>query len=129
MEWPNDDLTDFTITVLGDSPIYDELIKVSQKKKAGARNIAVLKANTVDEIVKCHILFIAPNKASLLNKLTNNHVGNSTLIVTEQQGALGQGSDLNFSQRGEKITFQISERSLSEKKIKVSSAFSTLAEK
>jgi len=106
MEWPNDDLVDFTITVLGDSPIYDDLIKVSQKKKAGIRNIVVLKANTVDEITKCHILFIAPNKAGLLNKLTNSAIRNSTLIITEQRGALDQGSDLNFSQRARKSLFK-----------------------
>jgi len=128
-QWPNDDQGDFVITVLGDSPMYDELIKISQKKKVGARNIVVRKASAPGEISKSHVLYVGSDKESLLNKISPDASKNATLVITDHQGGLNQGSDLNFAQKGEKITFQISERSLADKKIKISNAFTNLAEK
>ncbi len=127
MEWPNDDLPEITIVVLGESPIYDELVKVAQTKKVGSRSITVNKASSIDEVTKGHILFISSNKVGSLSTHLESINKNAILIITEKEGALSQGSDLNFVQRGERIAFQLSEKSLASKKIKVSSAFSNLA--
>jgi len=128
MEWPNDDSNDFVIYVMGDTPVYDELIKVSKSKKAGSRNIVVHKVSSASEVAKCNILFIAAANLNQLNKVASNS-NETMLIITESEGAIDKGSDLNFIQRGEKLTFQIGEKSLANKKIKVSAAFSTLAQK
>jgi hypothetical protein len=128
MEWPEDDNSDFIIFIMGDTPVYDELLKVSKAKKAGNRNIVVRKISSPSELAKCNILFIASASANQLNKVVGSS-NESMLIITESEGAIDRGSDLNFIQRGEKLTFQIGEKSLANKKIKVSAAFSTLAQK
>jgi hypothetical protein len=126
MEWPDNDLTDFTIIILGDTPLYDELVRVSKTKKAGNRNMTVRKISTPSEITKCNILFITAEKVGLMDKIMAN-TNEAMLVVTESEGAIDKGSDLNFIQRGDKMTFQIGEKSLANKKIKVSTTFATLA--
>jgi hypothetical protein len=128
MEWPDDGSSDFNIAILGESSLFDELAKLAKIKKVGNRNIVVRKVNSVNEVVDCHILFISADKAASLSKVVSSP-NKSILIITETEGAIGKGSDLNFIQRGEKMTFQMSENSLVNKKIKVSSSFSVLAEK
>lgn len=129
MEWPEDNAANFEIVIVGESPLYEELVKVAQTKKAGAKKIEVTSVNNIADIrTNPHILFVAANKTNQLHKFAAGGKA-SVLIITEANGALKSGSDLNFIQRGDKMTFQISEESLAEKKIKVSSSFATLAEK
>lgn len=128
MEWPENNTSDFEITVLGASPLYAELTNIAQTKKAGIKRIVVTKVSNASEIkTKPHILFVSSDKTNQLNKVSEESK-TSMLIITEANG-LKSGSDLNFVQQGDKISFQLSEESLAEKKIKVSSAFSNLAKK
>jgi hypothetical protein len=128
IEWPVDELPVFEIQVVGDGEIYDELLKISKSRKVGSRSIAVRKLTSLAEITKCHIVFIiSPNQAQLEKFVTANKT--PILIVTSRDGFLEKGSDLNFVQKGDKLSYQINESNLQIKRIKVSKVLVSMADK
>src|SRR5688500_8649786 len=65
IEWPEASAKgDFIVGVMGDSPIYNELLTLSKTKKAKGRNIVVKKITTPQEATACHMVYVAPSKSS-----------------------------------------------------------------
>jgi len=102
----------FTITVLGDDPIYDQLKSMSSEAKIGEQNITVNKSMSIDKIDKCEILFISPDKSNLLTTAVAKFGQASTLIVTSKEGLAMEGSSINLVTIGGKLTFEINVNAL-----------------
>ncbi len=98
IHWPDAyNAGNFTIGVLGDTQLNDELARMAATKTANGRKIVVRSYKDVREIDKmCHILFIAADKNDLLNAVLQKTTGTSTLVVTEKDGAARFGSLINF---------------------------------
>lgn len=128
MEWPADDLPQFRILLFGESPLFAELLKMSQLKKAGSRNIEVQMLTNLDDIKQCHIIYVANSKIGALAKLLTMEAIHNAVIISEQTGALDKGSDLNFLNENDHLTFQMNTKSLAAKGIKVSGSFARLAQ-
>jgi len=128
MEWPTDNSTEFIISVIGNDEVYDELAKLVSSRKAGIRSI-VVKQVSVDKIGKSHIVFLGSLNQSQLDKAISEIGESSTLIITDKSGYLEKGSDFNFVLHGDKIAFQLNEKNILKKGIKVSAAVVTMAEK
>lgn len=127
LEWPADNLTNFEILIVGASDIYEELQKITKSRKVGNKPIVVKQVSTLTTPPECHIVFFAESTqiASVLNILMTEPI----LLVTNKDGLLEKGSDLNFIRRGNKLFYQLNASSLHEKGIKISSNFSSMAEK
>ncbi len=127
LEWPTDNLATFEILIVGDGDIYEELQKIAKSRKVGNRSIVVKQVKTLSAPPSCHIVFFTESvQASSLLHLT---AARPVLLVTNTEGLLEKGSDLNFIRKGDKLLYQLNASALQEKKIKVSSAFSSMAEK
>lgn len=127
MEWPADNLPQFRILLFGESPLFAELLKMAQIKKAGDRNIEVQMLTNLDDIKQCHIIYVANSKTNAIAKLLTMDAVQNAVIMSEQTGGIDKGSDLNFLNENDRLTFQMNTKSLSAKGIKVSGSFSKLA--
>jgi hypothetical protein len=127
LEWPTDSLSNFEILVVGRGDIYEELLRITKSRKVGNRSIVVKQVRNLTAPPECHIIFFTESvqMAPILNILTAKPI----LLVTNVDGLLEKGSDLNFIKKGDKLFYQLNASSLQDKKIKISSAFSSLAEK
>ena len=108
IEWPQDYQNGpFIIGVIGESQIYEELKNYTAAKNVHSQNIQVVQFNSEEEISKCHILFVPFSKTRLIPKINKSLAGQSTLLITEKNGALSAGSAINFVIVHEKIKFEV----------------------
>lgn len=126
VQWPHAE-GEFTIGVLGESPIIDHLEKMAAAKKAGARNIKIKKFNTLSEVSSTDILFVSQTNKEPLKSLTNLTAQNNTLLITEKEGLGMAGSSINFIERNGKLAFELNKSSIEKAGLKVSTELARLA--
>lgn len=96
--WPEEKTTgDFIIGVYGNSPIVEELNLMASLKKAGNDQSIVVKEILQDEeLLKCHIVYVASSKSRQI-KIISELIGmNPVLIVAERDGLASKGADISF---------------------------------
>ena len=111
----------FVIGVFGTSNVADELEGYTTGKKVGAQSIIVQRIKSVDELSKCHILFVPFSRTKQLEEIVAKISGLSTLVITEKKGAIDLGSAINFLIIGDKLKFEFKQANASKYGIKVSS--------
>ncbi len=130
IEWPASYKTgSFVIGILGAGDIINELQAYTTGKKVGTQEIIVRQYNEPGEVNKCHILFVTFAKTKIMSNLLNSVGNKSTLIITEKNGAVNEGSAINFVVIGDKLKFEISERNATKYGIKYSSKLTEMAYK
>jgi hypothetical protein len=128
IEWPaNFKSGPFIIGVFGSSLTYDELKSFVVGKNVGTQPISVIKFTAVTEISNCHILFIAFSKTKELPNILPLLQGKSTLIVTEKNGSIDNGSAINFSIIGDKLKFELKPDNATKYQIKLNSKLNEMA--
>ncbi|RLD62288.1 MAG: YfiR family protein [Bacteroidetes bacterium] len=128
IEWPASYKSgDFTIGVIGQTPLTKELNNLAKSKKAGSQTISIKKFNKVSEIDKCNILFIPKNKSNELSNILNKLNGKSTLIITEKKGMAKQGAGINFVIVNNKQKFELNKANITKYKLKISPSLINLA--
>ncbi|MBN2523718.1 MAG: YfiR family protein [Bacteroidales bacterium] len=129
-DWPETVKSgDFVIEVLGHKSVYDELLRITANKKIGNQNIVVKNPETPEAIGKCHIMFVghwhSRHLPVILNKLSNH----PSLIITEMEGLLDQGSAINFVIRDGTIKFEMKISNVNSHNIKTDQRIRELAYK
>lgn len=129
VHWPDEYNTgSFTIAVLGDTQLNEELAKLAATKTANGRKIVVKSYKDIGELEqKCHILFIAAEKNDLLNAVLRKTTGTSTLIVTEKDGAAKFGSLINFVSDKGKPSFEMNLNAFERSRLKYDSKLKSVA--
>lgn len=108
IEWPKSYREGaFVVGVVGNAPLYDNLSKMSLTKKVASQTLRVKKYNSISDVDKCHILFIAKNSNQNFNEVVKKMKNNSTLIVTEQPGMVNKGAGINFVVRNNRQKFEL----------------------
>lgn len=128
--WPEEAKQgDFVIGVVRDAAIADNLKSQSAGKKFGYQNIVVKEFKKIDEITDCQILYFAKSysfsksAAEVKQKLG----GKNSLIITETEGAINDGSVINFVIRDDKLKFELSQKNANAYGIKLSNSLTTLS--
>ena len=113
---------DFVIGVLRDKEVASQLRANSEGKKFGFQDVVVKEFKNVDEMVDCQVIYVS-NTVSFSRTASQimNKVGKGTLIITEQEGATGSGSMINFVVRDDKLKFELSKKNASYAGIQFSS--------
>ncbi|MCB0409867.1 MAG: YfiR family protein [Flavobacteriales bacterium] len=128
IEWPKAYKEgEFTIGVVGESPLYSELTKMTQTKKVANQPLQVKKFNTAEDLSKCHILYISRDKSAQLSSCIKALKNNSTLIVTEDNGLVDKGAGINFIIKDNRQKFELNKGNVERYKLKVSSNLEALA--
>jgi hypothetical protein len=128
IEWPGEFKTgDFVIGIYGSSELFNEVKPYTTSKMVGNQAIKVVKFTSVEEISKCHIIFVGFGKtkelAAILAKLGNN----STLIITEKNGGLENGAAINFTLVEDKLKFELKAGNASKYGLKIHSNLENMA--
>jgi len=118
IEWPaNYREGDFVITVLGNSTIYNELQQNLKGKRSGNQTIQVTHADNISSIEKCNMLYIPNQQSNLIDAAVKQLSGTSTVIITEKNGMIHLGADINIIQSDRKLQFEINPKRLENKKV------------
>jgi hypothetical protein len=116
IEWPvNYREGDFVITVLGNSSIYNELQQNVKGKRTGNQTIRVTHAANISSIGKCNMLYIPVQQSNLINAAEKQLSGTPTVIITEKNGMIRLGADINIIQSDGKLQFEIDQKRLENK--------------
>jgi uncharacterized protein DUF4154 len=128
IEWPKTYREGvFVVGVVGDSPLYTELIKMAKTKKVANQSIQIVKYRSTSEIKKCHILYVSKNNSREVPTLIKKVKTNSTLIVTEQDGMVDKGAGINFIVKNNRLKFELNKKNVEKYKLKISSNLEALA--
>ena len=107
----------FLIVVYGNDAVYKHTVEKYGMKPVGAQTIEVQAWSEYKTGVNGHIIFIDKSKKSDLAKIMKEVKGKSILVVTNWEGALGSGAAINFKTIDNSIRYELSEATLTEKKI------------
>jgi len=112
VSWPGDYQSgDFVIGVLGNSPIVAEFNDMAASKRAGNQNIVVKTFSNVEEISRCHILYVPSNQArrtsDVVMKVKSS--GYKTLVVGDSGSGIKSGAVINFVVVDNRQRFELSQ--------------------
>ena len=128
IEWPQAYKEgEFTIGIIGETPLYSELIKMTETKKVANQTLEVKKFTSPNDVTKCHILYVSRDKSQSLNDVIKKVKNNSTLLVTEENGLVDKGSGINFIIKDNRQKFELNKSNVEKYKLKVSSNLEALA--
>jgi hypothetical protein len=128
IEWPQTYRQgNFVVGVLGESPLYSELVKMSKTKKVANQSLLVKKFKTSADIDKCHIIYVSSSKSETISSIVKQVKSNSTLIITEKQGLVDKGAGINFIVKNNRQKFELNKKNVEKYKLKVSSNLEALA--
>ena len=127
IEWNSSNNGDeFTIGVLGYSPIIKYLADIAQTKTVNGKKIVIKQFYKPDEIRFCHLLFI-PEQSTISLPTILSRVGKGTLTVSEEDGYAAQGTALNFVLVNNKLKFESNIKAFDTAGLKASSDLLKLA--
>jgi len=128
IEWPQPYREgNFIVGVIGDSPLYSELTKMAKTKKVANQSLQIKKFNTINDIDKCHILYVSQNKSGDMGAVIAKVKFYNTLIITEKQGLVERGAGINFVIKNNRQKFELNKKNVEKYKLKVSSNLEALA--
>lgn len=111
VEWPKHAFpspeTPVTIGVLGAEPLAEELSRIARGRMVGNRRIAVQRLTEPVSLDGVHVLFIGQERRSLIAGLARKASERAVLVVTESEGALAEGSMVNFVLADGRVRFEV----------------------
>jgi hypothetical protein len=128
IEWPQPYREgNFVVGVVGESPLYVELTKMAKTKKVANQSLQIKKFSNIEDINKCHILYVSQNKSEEISSVVNKLKPHNTLIITEKQGLVEKGAGINFIVKNNRQKFELNKKNVEKYKLKVSSNLEALA--
>jgi hypothetical protein len=128
IEWPQSYKEgEFTIGIVGETPLYSELIKMTETKKVANQTLEVKKFESPSEVTKCHLLYICKDKSSNIADIIKKLKNNSTLLVTEENLLMEKGAGINFIIKDNRQKFELNKGNVEKYKLKISSNLEALA--
>ena len=131
VDWPSTSATrdgPFTIGVLGSGAFADELLRMTEDRTVDRRSIRVRRVSPSDAVDDLQVLFIAAEQRARLSELLSPVRGRPILTVTESEGALADGSIINFTVAGDRVRFEISLDAAQTSQLKLNSRLLAVAQ-
>ena len=119
---------DFVIGVLKNSSIASQLEKNVVGKKVGYQTIVIKEFKNVDEITNCNIIYVGEsiNYSKHSNTISQKLNNKNTLIITEDNNAISNGSMINFVIVDNKLKFEVSSTNATKSGLKFSNTLMAL---
>lgn len=117
VEWPASK-GDFVMCVLGKTEVMSQLKAITNGKTVNGKPIKVVGANSVGDISNCQILYVPTSETSNLKSAIEKVENAATLIVSDSQGALENGSCINLVEIDEKIKYETSKANIESRGLK-----------
>jgi hypothetical protein len=120
--------TPITIAVMGAEALAAELEQAVVGRTVGDRTLAVKRLKPGDALTGVHVLFISKTEAARLPQIAPAAQARAILLVSETEGALRQGSVINFIVAEQRIRFEISLDAAEKSGFKLSSQLLAVAQ-
>jgi hypothetical protein len=129
VNWPEQQKDgEFVFAVVGDSKVYDELVKVTQNKKVGLQNVKVVYYKKIEEMTDYnHVVFLAQWQSNKAEKALEKIGNTNTLIVTHKEGGAPDGSAINFFPKDGMMQFEVKKSNAVALGLQVSSRLENMA--
>jgi hypothetical protein len=131
-EWPPSAFatedSPFIIGILGADPFGKTLEQTVKDEVANGHPIEVRHYKTVNEIKKCHVLFISSSESYHLDSILSALRGRSILTVGDVEGFADKGGMVRFSKEDNKIRFRINVEAAKAENLSISSKLLQLAD-
>ena len=131
VEWPESAFAQpdspVVIGVLGDDALAAAVDQAVAGRTVNGRRIAARRLKPGDATSGIHILFVGRSERARLGQIVQTASPQSVLVVTESDGALAQGSVINFVVAERRVRFEISLPSAERSKLKLSSRLLAVA--
>jgi hypothetical protein len=131
VEWPaqtNDTAAPITIGVAGADPFAAELTEITRGRNVAGRPISVRRFAAGDSFDGVQILFIGGQSRASRSALLESARSLPVLTVTESEGALADGSIINFRQDRDRVRFEISLYAAEQSRLKMNSRLLAVAD-
>jgi hypothetical protein len=119
----------FTIAVLGAETVAAQLKEFLPQHPIQGRPARVATIQGLSQLGDAQILYIGPGFAGKLSLLTDALKDRPILIVTDQPGALEEGSTVNFLMEQQHVRFEISTAAAKRSGLLISSGLLAVAER
>ena len=127
IQWPSTG-AEFNISILGNQPEAEGAFKaMAEAKSGGGKQFKVKVVKSASELSSCDILFIPSNYSTMAGDAVKKLAGTNTLVITEKEGMIAQGSGINFIMVDNKLKFELSKSNLDKAGLKVSSQLLQMA--
>ena len=126
VEWPSSqNKGNFTIGVLGNSDIIQNLNIIAKRKKVGSQKIIISEFKNINDLKSCHILYVTSGKSKDLKKILSKY-GENTLIITESKGLAKKGAGINYFDNDGNLSFEINKKNITNKGLKLDESLISL---
>jgi hypothetical protein len=115
-----------TLCILGEDPFGDALASV-EGKTVKDRKVVIKHCETLDDLDKCHILFISRPEEQNLSEILAKVKDWNTLTVSDMEGFAQRGGIISFITVEKKIRFEINLDAAERTRLKISSKLLRLA--
>jgi hypothetical protein len=119
----------FTIGVLGADALAGELEQITAGRTVHGRRVAVRTLRRGESLAGLHVLFVGQLEGARLAEILQGARGQALLVVTESEGALSQGSMINFVAVEDKVRFDVALPQAERGQLRISSRLLTVARK
>jgi YfiR/HmsC-like len=131
VEWPptvaGDPGSPITIGVIGAADVAADLARIASGRGVDNRPVMVRTVAEEDSLAGIQVLFLGGTDRARLNRMLKAAQQRSILTVTEADGALGQGSVINFRTVDGRVRFEVSLEAADKSNIKLSSRLLAVA--
>jgi hypothetical protein len=132
VEWPASSFprpeTPLTIGVIGNESLAAELAQAVTGRTVNDRNVMVKRLKPGESLAGIHILFVGRDESVRLAQLAQAARPRSILTVSESDGALAQGSMINFTVAERRVRFEIALDAAEKSGLKLSSRLLAVAQ-
>jgi len=127
IKWPKEksNINPLIIGIIGDNPYKDYLNIAYANRDDDKRKVIIKKITTLDEISKCHMLYIGELKSFTLKEIIDASYG--VFLISHTAGFGEKGVHLNYYIQGDKLKFEINPYSSIRNSIRVNAKLIKLA--
>ena len=128
IDWPNkEEPGDFVIGVIGNSPVYDEMLKLMGQRTVFGKRITIKKFQPNTAGFVCQILFITEESRSCLRTAAAATAASPILIVCEGSGLARKGAGIDLALSGDHLKLEINKGNIERHKLQIASELLQLA--
>jgi hypothetical protein len=131
VEWPEAAFpqadSPLVIGVLGDEELAAAAEQAVAGRSVNGRRVTARRVKPGEALAGVHILFVGRAERGRLAQLAQGAAAQAVLVVTESDGALAQGSVINFVVADRRVRFEISLLSAERSRLKLSSRLLAVA--
>lgn len=119
--FPEDPVNEYTITVIGDSPVYNELEHHTAHMHILGLPVKLVQVEDLFQLKTSQMVYLSSEKSHLLHDLLKETSGKPVVIIGEQPGLYKAGAAFSFVQLNDnKWQVDVNEVPLEDRNIKLS---------